>query len=73
MFIFNAWIQRTRNNLRISFSFSELRALAKAAPYLESLEYYTGNESEDKDVLKAVEDLLTVVKYVLVLCYSYIL
>ncbi|XP_042856014.1 ero1-like protein isoform X3 [Penaeus japonicus] len=40
----------------------ELRALAKAAPYLESLEYYTGNESEDKDVLKAVEDLLTVVK-----------
>lgn len=40
----------------------ELRALAKAAPYLESLEYYTGNESEDNDVSKAVKDLLTVVK-----------
>ncbi|XP_063614674.1 ero1-like protein isoform X1 [Penaeus indicus] len=40
----------------------ELKALAKAAPYLESLEYYTGNESEDNDVSKAVKDLLTVVK-----------
>lgn len=40
----------------------ELRALAKAAPYLESLEYYTGNENEDNDVSKAVKDLLTVVK-----------
>lgn len=40
----------------------ELRALAKAAPYLESLEFYTGNEGEDSDVRKAVTDLLTVVK-----------
>ncbi|KAG0725811.1 Ero1-like protein [Chionoecetes opilio] len=40
----------------------ELRALAKAAPYLETLEYYTGNEEEDKDVKMAVKDLLSVVK-----------
>lgn len=40
----------------------ELRALAKAAPYLESLEFYTGDEDDDADVRKAVRDFLTVVK-----------
>ncbi|XP_069937035.1 ero1-like protein isoform X5 [Cherax quadricarinatus] len=40
----------------------ELRALAKAAPYLESLEFYTGNEEIDSDVRKAVEDLLAVIQ-----------
>ncbi|XP_042217287.1 ero1-like protein isoform X2 [Homarus americanus] len=40
----------------------ELRALAKAAPYLESLEFYTGNDVEDSEVRKAVRDLVTIVK-----------
>lgn len=40
----------------------ELRALAKAAPYLETQEFYTGNEEDDKDVKKAVTDLLSIVK-----------
>ncbi|XP_018577232.1 ero1-like protein isoform X2 [Anoplophora glabripennis] len=40
----------------------ELRALAKAAPYLEREEYYTGNEPEDWDTQMAVKDLLSVVK-----------
>lgn len=40
----------------------ELRALAKAAPYLESQEFFTGNEEEDRDVKKAVMDLLSVTK-----------
>ncbi|KAK3885301.1 hypothetical protein Pcinc_010466 [Petrolisthes cinctipes] len=40
----------------------ELRALAKAVPYLESLTYYTGNEEKDRDVRNAVKDLLSVVK-----------
>lgn len=45
-------------------SSEELRALAKAAPYLENQEFFTGNEEEDRDVKKAVKDLLSVVKYV---------
>lgn len=44
------------------FSFSELRAFAKAATYLESLEFYTGNDNEDQDVRMAVKDLLTIVQ-----------
>lgn len=40
----------------------EMRALAKAAPYFESLEFYTGNEEEDSDVRNAVGDFLNVVK-----------
>ncbi|KAG7199981.1 hypothetical protein KM043_014406 [Ampulex compressa] len=40
----------------------ELRALAKAAPYLEREEYYTGSESEDKDTQVAVNDFLAIVK-----------
>lgn len=40
----------------------ELRALEKAAPYLEREEYYTGNEFEDADTRRAVNDILTVVR-----------
>lgn len=40
----------------------ELRAIAKAAPYLESLEFYTGSDEKDRDVRNAVKDLLTVVR-----------
>ncbi|XP_075228029.1 endoplasmic reticulum oxidoreductin-1-like protein isoform X3 [Lycorma delicatula] len=40
----------------------ELRALAKAAPYLEREEYYTGNESEDVQTKAAIKDFLSVVK-----------
>lgn len=40
----------------------ELRALAKAAPYLYSEEYYTGSDAEDKDTRLAVKDILNVVE-----------
>jgi len=40
----------------------ELRALAKAAPFLEQLDFYTGNASEDSEVYTAVHDLLRHVK-----------
>ncbi|KAJ8930675.1 hypothetical protein NQ314_016499 [Rhamnusium bicolor] len=40
----------------------EMRALAKAAPYLVREEYYTGNDSEDWETQMAVKDLLNVVK-----------
>ncbi|CAK9825754.1 Ero1-like protein [Anthophora retusa] len=40
----------------------ELRALAKAAPYLEREEYYTGNKVQDKDTSLAINDILSVVK-----------
>lgn len=40
----------------------ELRALAKASPYLEREEYYTGNEEEDWDTKLAIKDLLGIVK-----------
>ena len=43
----------------------ELRALAKAAPFLEQLDFYTGNASEDSEVYTAVHDLLRHVKCVL--------
>ncbi|XP_014224509.1 ero1-like protein [Trichogramma pretiosum] len=39
----------------------ELRALAKAAPYLQKLEYYTGNQIEDKDTRLAINDILNIV------------
>lgn len=42
----------------------ELRALAKAAPYLEQEEYYTGNANEDHDTRLAINDMLNVIKYV---------
>ncbi|XP_076311785.1 ERO1-like protein beta isoform X1 [Tachypleus tridentatus] len=40
----------------------ELRALAKAAPYLERELFYTGLDEEDKEVQVAVKDFLSVVK-----------
>lgn len=40
----------------------ELRALVKAAPYLRSITYYTGNEENDQNVRNAIKDLLGVVK-----------
>jgi len=40
----------------------ELRALQKAAPYLENELFYTGNEEEDKDTQIAVKDLLNIVR-----------
>uniref|UniRef100_A0A1B6C188 Ero1-like protein n=1 Tax=Clastoptera arizonana TaxID=38151 RepID=A0A1B6C188_9HEMI len=40
----------------------ELRAIAKAAPYLELEDYYTGNEREDSCTKEAIMDFLSVVK-----------
>jgi ERO1-like protein alpha len=40
----------------------ELRALAKAAPYLEHEEYFTGNEDEDQEVKYGIQDFLKVVR-----------
>lgn len=40
----------------------ELRALAKAAPYLQREEYYTGNEDVDEYTRFAINDILEVVK-----------
>lgn len=40
----------------------ELRALAKAAPYLRRESYFTGIEEEDKAVRAAVNDILRVVE-----------
>lgn len=40
----------------------ELRALAKAAPYLRNEEYFTGREKEDREVRVAVKDLLNVIE-----------
>ncbi|GAB0094785.1 Ero1-like protein [Sergentomyia squamirostris] len=39
----------------------ELRALAKAAPYLLNETYFTGQSDQDKSVQKAVQDLLNVI------------
>ncbi|XP_044741610.1 ero1-like protein isoform X2 [Chrysoperla carnea] len=40
----------------------ELRALAKAAPYLLQEQYFTGNELKDEDVRAAIKDLLQVIR-----------
>lgn len=40
----------------------ELRALVKAAPYLGSLTFYTGNEENDQNVRNSIKDLLRVIK-----------
>ena len=40
----------------------ELRALAKAAPYLQREEYYTGNDGEDKDTRLAINDILNIIR-----------
>ncbi|XP_077293985.1 endoplasmic reticulum oxidoreductin-1-like protein [Arctopsyche grandis] len=39
----------------------EMRAIAKAGPYLDKIEYYTGNEADDAEVRAAVKNLLGVV------------
>lgn len=40
----------------------ELRAIAKAAPFLERFQYYTGNSAEDAEVNSAVHDLLPLIR-----------
>lgn len=40
----------------------ELRAIAKAAPYLERKAFFTGNVTEDAEVNAAIQDLLRQVK-----------
>lgn len=40
----------------------ELRALAKAAPYLLQEEYYAGNTAEDEEVRNAVKELLGIIR-----------
>lgn len=40
----------------------ELRALAKAAPYLEEEMLYTGNKQEDKEVAYAFREILNIIK-----------
>ncbi|XP_055373350.1 ero1-like protein [Condylostylus longicornis] len=40
----------------------ELRALAKASPYLKTEEYFTGNAEEDHEVKLAVSDILSLVE-----------
>lgn len=40
----------------------ELRALAIAAPYLKQDRFFTGNEEEDVEVRKAIDDLLNIVE-----------
>ncbi|KAF4529715.1 hypothetical protein B566_EDAN015344 [Ephemera danica] len=40
----------------------EMRALAKAAPFLEREAYFTGNSEEDKAVSEAAQDILKVIK-----------
>ncbi|KAG9435464.1 ero1-like protein [Apis mellifera carnica] len=46
----------------ISGLHAKLRALAKAAPYLEREEYYTGNKVQDKDTRLAINDILNIIK-----------
>jgi hypothetical protein len=40
----------------------ELRAIVKAAPYLEKELYYTGNKEEDELTRAAIKDFLSVAK-----------
>ena len=40
----------------------ELRAITKAAPFLESHQFYTGNEEEDKETQIAVKELLNLMR-----------
>lgn len=40
----------------------ELKAIVKAAPYLEQELYYTGNFREDQETRSAIHDFLKVVK-----------
>lgn len=57
------WGEGPKRLKNLYFTFLvELRALAKAAPYLQMEDYYTGNEQEDQEVQTAVHDLLEVAK-----------
>jgi len=40
----------------------ELRAITKAAPYLESQHFFTGNDEEDKETKIAVKEILNLMK-----------
>uniref|UniRef100_A0A1I7ZWD6 Endoplasmic oxidoreductin-1 n=1 Tax=Steinernema glaseri TaxID=37863 RepID=A0A1I7ZWD6_9BILA len=40
----------------------ELRALMKAAPYLQKELFFTGNEEEDRETRQLVEDLMEIIK-----------
>ena len=40
----------------------ELRAITKAAPYLDAQQFYTGNHEEDKETQIAVKEILNLVK-----------
>ena len=40
----------------------ELRALAKATPYMTQLTYFTGRLSEEKETVIAVKELLSLVQ-----------
>lgn len=40
-----------------------MRALAKATPYLEQEEYFTGRQDDDSDTKDAVFNLLHVIRY----------
>ncbi|CAH1791045.1 unnamed protein product [Owenia fusiformis] len=59
----NTWGQGPQHLRNLYFTYLiELRALAKAAPYLEQENFYTGNEEGDLETKNAVKDLLKVVK-----------
>lgn len=40
----------------------ELRALAKAAPYLRREAFFTGNTEEDESVRTAVDDIMNIIE-----------
>lgn len=40
----------------------ELRAIAKASVYLQHVEFYTGNDTNDENVRTAVNDFLNIVR-----------
>lgn len=40
----------------------EMRALAKAAPYLENEQFFTGNDEQDDSVRAAVKDILSIIE-----------
>lgn len=39
----------------------EMRALAKAGPYLEHEEYFTGNDAEDEETQQAIRNMLSII------------
>ncbi|GBP95959.1 ERO1-like protein alpha [Eumeta japonica] len=41
--------------------YKEMRALAKAGPYFEHEEYYTGNHNEDEETRQAISNMLSVI------------